>query len=329
MIRNSTQSAAARCSIASVAGRFAFRNVLMWRTASGIFSGTSFHGYRLTCTLGASIADSIATAWIKLRVSAYPGPLSMVHDKSGVSSTARPAPAWLFSRRTLVHAGYRVGLGGAASKAVSRTCWIAAAALNKEIAEGGEPTVSDRGHAAIDREVHACDEACFVRSEEQGGRCDLVRTAEPPERDGCGELGAGLVGPFLGRRLLLEDRRVDRAGADRIDPDATVLQLGRPRADEGADRRLGGTVGCETGDPLALGDRRNHDDCSAVFQEREGLLDRESQPASVDRKDPVETFLRGLGERLGVDDASAGEEDVELAFSLADLRVEPVEIGEV
>jgi hypothetical protein len=55
---------------------------------------------------------------------------------------------------------------------------IAVAALNKEIAEGAEPTVSDRGHAAaIDREVHACDEACFVRSEEQGGRCDLVRTA--------------------------------------------------------------------------------------------------------------------------------------------------------
>jgi hypothetical protein len=32
---------------------------------------------------------------------------------------------------------------------------------------------------------------------------------------------------------------------------------------------------------------------------------------------------------LGVDDPSAGEEDVELAFSLAELRVEPVEIGEV
>src|SRR5882757_9765631 len=60
MIRNSTQSAAARCSIAAVAGRLAFRNVWMCRTASGIFSGTSFHGYRLTCALGASIADSIA-----------------------------------------------------------------------------------------------------------------------------------------------------------------------------------------------------------------------------------------------------------------------------
>ena len=57
-----TQSAAARCSIAATAGRLAFRKVLMCRTASGIFSGTSFHGYMLTCELGASIATSIATA---------------------------------------------------------------------------------------------------------------------------------------------------------------------------------------------------------------------------------------------------------------------------
>ena len=60
--RRFDQSAAARCSIAAVAGRLAFRNILMWRTASGIFSGVSFHGYMLTCELGASIATSIATA---------------------------------------------------------------------------------------------------------------------------------------------------------------------------------------------------------------------------------------------------------------------------
>src|ERR1700737_3253606 len=110
-------------------------------------------------------------------------------------------------------------------------------------AGGRKPPISNRGHAAIDRKVYACDEACFVRRKEQGGRRDLLRAAEPPERDGRGELGAGLVSPLFGRRLLLEDRRVDRARADRIDPDATVLQLRRPGADEGADCRLGGTVG--------------------------------------------------------------------------------------
>ncbi len=47
-VRKVSQSAAALCSIAATAGRLAFRNVLMCRTANGIFSGTSFHGYMLT-----------------------------------------------------------------------------------------------------------------------------------------------------------------------------------------------------------------------------------------------------------------------------------------
>ena len=191
----------------------------------------------------------------------------------------------------------------------------AAAALDEDIVEGDGPTVSNRGHAAIDWEVHACDEACFVRSEEQGGRRDLLRAAEPPERDGRGELGAGLVGPFLGRRLLVEDRRIDRTWADRIDADAAVLQLDRPGADEGADCRLGGAVGGEAGDALVLGDRCDHDDRTAVIQKRQGLLDCEGEAARVDRKDLVEAFLGRLGEQMP---APANRMSI-LPFSLATL----------
>src|SRR5260370_40381400 len=102
-------------------------------------------------------------------------------------------------------------------------------------AGGRQPPISNRGHAAIDRKVYACDEACFVRRKEQGGRRDLLRAAEPPKRDRRGELASGPVGPFLGRRLLVEDRGVDRTRADRIDADAAVPQLGRPGAGGGAD----------------------------------------------------------------------------------------------
>src|ERR1700757_4427332 len=114
-------------------------------------------------------------------------------------------------------------------------------------------TASDRRHAATDRKVDARDEAGFVRRKEQGGRRDLLRAAEPPKRHRCGELGSGLVGPFFGASLLLEDRRVDRTWADRIDADAAVFQLGRPGADEGADCCLSGAVGGEAGDALVLG----------------------------------------------------------------------------
>jgi hypothetical protein len=44
------------------AGVFARKNVRTCRSASGIRSFGSFHGYKLTCAFGANRADSIATA---------------------------------------------------------------------------------------------------------------------------------------------------------------------------------------------------------------------------------------------------------------------------
>ena len=38
------------------------RNIPICRNAMAVCSGRSFHGYRLTCALGASRADSMATA---------------------------------------------------------------------------------------------------------------------------------------------------------------------------------------------------------------------------------------------------------------------------
>src|SRR5437870_11662666 len=84
-------------------------------------------------------------------------------------------------------------------------------------AGGRQPPISNGGHAAIDRKIYACDEARFVRRKEQGGRRDLLRAAEPSKRNRHGELGSGLVGPFLGLRLLVEDRRVERTWAERVD----------------------------------------------------------------------------------------------------------------
>src|ERR1700691_2556990 len=45
------------------ADRCARRNERIWRTARGIRSTGSFHGNMLTSALGASIADSMATAY--------------------------------------------------------------------------------------------------------------------------------------------------------------------------------------------------------------------------------------------------------------------------
>ena len=49
--------------IYAVTGRCARKNERVWRTASGILSLGSFHGNRLTSDFGASITDSMATAY--------------------------------------------------------------------------------------------------------------------------------------------------------------------------------------------------------------------------------------------------------------------------
>ena len=54
-----------------------------------------------------------------------------------------------------------------------------------------ERSRSMKSRSAIDLQVHACDEACFFRREEQGGRRDLLGRAS---RHGSGELRAGFLG---------------------------------------------------------------------------------------------------------------------------------------
>ena len=49
----------------------------------------------------------------------------------------------------------------------------------------------------------------------------------------------------------------------------------------------------------------------------------------VDRKLPVEAFLRHLGQRLRIDDARRGEEDIDLTLFAGDFAVQLVQIGEI
>jgi hypothetical protein len=173
------------------------------------------------------------------------------------------------------------------------------------------------------------DEAGLVRGQQQGGcSSDLLWATEPPEGNGRCEIGAP-DRPFAWLKPLFEDRRVDRTGADRVDPVAALLQFGRPGAYEGTDGSLGRTVGGESGNALPVGDRGDHDDGPAIVQKRESLLRRKSQSPRVDRKDLVEALFRGLGKRLRIDDAGASAEDVELALFFSHPGVAPIEILEL
>ena len=65
------------------------------------------------------------------------------------------------------------------------------------LAGGRQPPISNRRHATIDRKVYARDEARFVRRKEQGGRRDLLRAAEPPERTAAANWARAWSAPSL------------------------------------------------------------------------------------------------------------------------------------
>ena len=126
----------------------------------------------------------------------------------------------------------------------------------------------DLGDATIDKQVDTGDEAAVLGSEEQRGRRDFFWAAEPAERNCLRELSAN-GGSFPGGGdLAVHDGRIDRPRAERVDPDAPVLQLHRPRAREGADCRLAGAVGAVMRQPLHAGDRSGEDDAPAIAHQR-------------------------------------------------------------
>src|SRR6202035_5610402 len=75
----------------------------------------------------------------------------------------------------------------------------------------------------------------LASSETRNKAVDAISSGRPSRPNGTAAANCArawsapsLVGPLFGRRLLLENRRVDGPRADRIDPDATILQLRRP-----------------------------------------------------------------------------------------------------
>src|SRR5471030_1574851 len=111
-------------------------------------------------------------------------------------------------------------------------------------------------HAAVHAQVDAGDEAAFVRRQEQRGGGDFFGTAHAAQRHHRREHGAQLVGADLLVGLDVDDRRVDRAGAQRVDADAALFQFHRPGAGERTHGGLAGAVGAVAGHALDRGDRR-------------------------------------------------------------------------
>src|SRR6201993_2684182 len=97
----------------------------------------------------------------------------------------------------------------------------------------------DLGHATIDAQFVAGHEAAVVGGQKQCRGRDLLGAAQPVEWYRRGELC--LVG------LSVQHGSVDRARAQRVEPDATVVELAGPGAGIGPQGGLAGAGGPGTG----------------------------------------------------------------------------------
>lgn len=86
---------------------------------------------------------------------------------------------------------------------------------------------------------------------------------------------------LLGRELLVEHRRVDRARAKHVGPDLPILEFASLRPRERPERCLGGSVCGLAGHSLDVGDRGREDDGASPTDHRRELLDREKRSFGV------------------------------------------------
>src|SRR5258708_28498878 len=149
----------------------------------------------------------------------------------------------------------------------------------------------DLGGTTVDEEFDAVDEARVVRGEEESYSCDLFRTAHLAARNEGFEpllcLGGGVV----------EDRRVDGAGAEDVHANSSLLELDQPGTREGAHGGFAGAVDAERREALDAGDGPVEEDGAVVVEERQRLLDGEERTAHVEVESLVEVLFGDLFER--------------------------------
>src|SRR5882724_9571630 len=184
---------------------------------------------------------------------------------------------------------------------------------------------SDLCRAAVHVQLGAGDEAGIVRREDDDGLGELVRATEAAHDNGRGEhlhvVGVG-EGP-------VEERGVDGAWTDDVDPNASSLEVRGPRAREGAYGGFRGRVDAEGREALDVGDGGVQDDGSAVGHQRKSLLHREQDALDVDVEGGVEMLFGDGAEGDEIAEAGVGEDEVEASLVVADLRVDPVKVGKL
>ncbi len=154
----------------------------------------------------------------------------------------------------------------------------------------------------------------------------FLRAADPADRDDRGQMLLDLVYALAGE--IRETVRVGRAWADRVDPDAALLQFDRQRARQRPDRGLARVIDAVPRRAVARRDRRHQDDRRPVVQQRQRFLDGEVGAAERQADGGIEPLWRDIGDPGRASAApGVGDEHVDVAPASFDDRVKPLEVG--
>ena len=133
---------------------------------------------------------------------------------------------------------------------------------------------SDLGNPSIHEDFASGHEVTVVAGQEADHLCDVGGNSIPADGGDVG--GLGEIGGQLG--LVRADnagkpRRVDNAGADRIDADVPALEVGRPGAGERPDGRLCRAIDAPFGEAFTRDDRGVQNDGRSGGEQRKRLFE--------------------------------------------------------
>lgn len=103
----------------------------------------------------------------------------------------------------------------------------------------GPREASEQRHAAVDAQIDASYKAAGVGCEEKRGAREFVGMPHPAQRNRRRNRTGKIAALFRQDAELVQDGRIGRPRTQNIDPNAARLELDRPVAGKGADRRLG------------------------------------------------------------------------------------------
>src|SRR6266481_3742287 len=181
----------------------------------------------------------------------------------------------------------------------------------------------------IDKEFNSGDKAAVVGSQEYRRFGDFIRSAQPPHRNGGNHGRLELLGFFCILAQGIDSGRIDWAGADGVDPDLAVFQIGGPRTRKRTHSSLGCAVNAKCRHALHGNDGSVQDDGPSVDQQRKRLLYGEEKSFDIRAERLVEMRLGDGSQRSEFTAAGIGEDNINAACFLLDRRIQPVEVRKV